>query len=78
MFLPWRGGDTSQVQPPAGLDMLGSQNQMVLTRTGDAWTYPPLLGASAPAGRCGGWGKYSHHRTRRSGTGGTASKRENP
>lgn len=76
MSLPWIGGDTSPAQPPVCPDTPGSQNQTALTRTGGAWTSPPLLEANAVAGRCGGRGKYSHHRTQHSGTGGTASVRE--
>ena len=76
LFLPWTGADTSPAQPPVGPDTPGPQNRMAPTRTGAACTSRRLLGASAVAWRCEGRGKYSHHRTHSSGTGGTASVRE--
>lgn len=77
MSLPWTGEDTSPAQPRVGPDTPGCQNRTAPTRTG-AWTSPRPLGAIAPAGRCGGWRRSSHRRTRRSGTGGTVSVREDP
>lgn len=73
LFLPWTGGDTSQVQPPVDPNTLGSQNRTVPIQTGAVWTSPRALGANARAGRRGRLGRCSHHRTRRSDTGGTAS-----
>lgn len=78
VFLLWTGGGTSPAQPPGGPGTPGYQNRTALTRTGAAWTSPPLLGASAAAGSCEAWGKYSHRRTQRSGRGGTASERGRP
>lgn len=74
--LPWTGGDTSPAQPPFGPGRPGSQSQKAPIQMGAAWTYLPLLGASAQAGRCGDQGKPSHRTTRHSGTDGTGSVRE--
>lgn len=76
LFLPWTGADTSPAQPPVGPDTPGPRNRTAPTRRGAACTSRRLLGASAVAWRCEGRGKYSHRRTHSSGTGGTASVRE--
>lgn len=75
--LPSTGWGTSPAQPPVCPDTPWFRIQTALTQTGAAWPSPPSCGAIAPAGRRQGWGISSHRGTRSSGTGGTASGREN-